>query len=75
MTVSLADQIKDVGREIGMRKAVYPKWIVSGKMSQDTADKQLAAMSEVYATLKWLEANKVLMSSIGLDPENRGGGS
>lgn len=52
MTISLDDQIKAVQREIGMRKRVYPRWVENGKMTQITADKEMAAMEAVLETLK-----------------------
>jgi hypothetical protein len=55
MSVSLADQIRCVGREIGMRRGVYRTWIASGRMKQETADAELAAMEAVYQTLKKLQ--------------------
>lgn len=62
--IPLKDQLACVGRELGMRKGTYPKWVASGRMSQDDADKELARIDAVYKTLKWLEANreKVLMA-------------
>jgi hypothetical protein len=56
--VPLADQIRCVGRELGLRRRVYPKWIASGRMKQDDADREIAAMEAVLATLKDLEVNR-----------------
>jgi hypothetical protein len=50
--ITLEQQIKCVGREIGMRRNVYPKFVGSGKMSQEKADYEIAAMTAVYETLK-----------------------
>jgi hypothetical protein len=47
---------KEVGREIGMRRSVYPKWVTSGRMKQAEADEHLDAMTRAYAILKWAEA-------------------
>lgn len=52
--MTLDDQIKSVGREIGLRRAVYPKFVASKKLTQERADHELAAMEEVYKTLKQL---------------------
>lgn len=49
---SLDDQIKEVGREIGMRKNVYPKWVAAKRMSQADMDRRIATMEAAYATLK-----------------------
>ena len=50
--VSLQEQVREVGREVGMRKNVYPKWVAAGRLTQAQADKQIAAMEAAYATLK-----------------------
>jgi hypothetical protein len=52
--VSLADQIASVQREIAMRERVYPKWVSAGRMKQVAADRELAAMRAVLATLEAL---------------------
>lgn len=54
--ISLDDQIKAVGREIGLRKAVYPRQVGQGRMSQKTADHEIAAMQAVYQRLKEAKA-------------------
>ena len=59
MTISLADQIKCVTREIGMRKRVYPRWIASARMNQAQADAEIAAMTAVLDTLKDLQRRAV----------------
>jgi hypothetical protein len=51
MTVSLQEQITAVRREIAMRERVYPKWVVTGRMSQMKADTEIAAMRAVADTL------------------------
>lgn len=53
--VSLDEQIKCVGRELGMRKALYPRWVDQKKMTQEKADAELKAMEAVYVTLKLLQ--------------------
>lgn len=54
---TLAQQIRDVGRELGMRRSCYPRWVATGKMAQAEADLQLACMEDVYALLKQLQSN------------------
>lgn len=44
-----------IGRELGLRKRVYPKWVVAGRMKQEIADKEIATMSEIYEYFKSLE--------------------
>jgi len=55
--MTLDEQIKCVGRETGLRKAVYPRFVASKKLTQEKADYELAAMEEVYKTLKALKAD------------------
>ena len=45
-----------IGRELGLRKRVYPKWVISGRMKQETADTEIATMSEIYEYFKGLDA-------------------
>jgi hypothetical protein len=58
MTVSIEDQIKDVAREIAMRRNVYPKWVAAKRMTQQAADRQIAAMEAVIETLNHVKANQ-----------------
>ena len=58
--VTLADQIYCVGREIGLRRNVYPKFEASGRMKQADADREIAAMEAVLATLERLERSELL---------------
>ena len=50
--ISLHEQIVCVRREIGMRERVYPKWVSAGRMKQDVADREIAAMRAVLLTLE-----------------------
>jgi hypothetical protein len=54
--LTLDDQIRCVEREIVMRKAVYPRRVVDGKMSQEKARHELAAMQAVLETLRGVKA-------------------
>jgi hypothetical protein len=38
-------------RELAMRKNVYPKWVAAGRMKQDAADKEIAAMQAIHDAL------------------------
>lgn len=49
--ISVEQQIACVRREIGLREHVYPRRISDGKMTQKLADRELAAMRAVLATL------------------------
>ena len=48
-----------IGRELGMRKGVYPKWVNSGRMTQEKADEEINTMSEIYEYFKKLEYKQV----------------
>ena len=50
--IDLTQQIKCVEREIAMRLKVYPRWVQRGKMQQQQATYELAAMGAVLNTLK-----------------------
>ena len=54
MPISLEQQIKCVGREIGLRRNVYPKFLMSGRITQEKADYEIEAMEAVLATLQGL---------------------
>lgn len=56
--IPLADQIKCVGREIGLRKNVYPRRVARGQMTDEEATRELATMEAVYATLKMIQQAK-----------------
>lgn len=45
-TQELYAAIQEVGREIGYRKYCYPKWIISGRIEEEKADKQLNNMKK-----------------------------
>lgn len=49
---SIEDQLACVRREIAMRKSCYPGWVTRGKMSQKTAEKEIATMRSVETTLE-----------------------
>ena len=49
--VSIEDQIKCVRRELALRRIVYKKRVDSGAMTQSTANREIAAMEAVEATL------------------------
>lgn len=52
MKVSLQDQLKCVKREAAMRRNVYPKWVASGKWTQEQANREIAAMDAVVETIQ-----------------------
>lgn len=50
--IPLSAQIACVEREIALRRRVYPRWVEQGRMSQDKADAEIAAMTAVLSTIK-----------------------
>lgn len=48
------EQISCVARELALRKACYPKWVSNGRMKKEEADRELARMEAVMASLKEL---------------------
>lgn len=58
--ISLTEQIECVERELGLRKRVYPRRVGDGKMTQSLADKEIARMEAVLATLREKEGGELL---------------
>ena len=56
--ISLDDQIAAVDREIGMREKSYPRWVKDRKLTQKTADQELARMRAVRESLLELKRIK-----------------
>jgi hypothetical protein len=50
--IPLSEQIACVQREIAMRERLYPRWVTDGKKAAHWADKELAGMRAVLATLE-----------------------
>ncbi len=59
-SISLADQIASVKREIAMRKKVYPKWVQSGRMKQAEAHREIDRMTAALHTLIRLQGSAVI---------------
>jgi hypothetical protein len=54
VTVPITEQIRCAKRELAMRERVYPKWVETGRMKREEADRELAAMQAIVATLQGL---------------------
>ncbi len=54
--ISLAQQIEEVERELGLRKGVYARAVASGKMRQSVADYHMQRLRAVLETLQRLQA-------------------
>lgn len=55
--ITLQEQIDCVDRELNMRGRVYPRWVSERKLTQALADKEMARMRAVRATLASLLVN------------------
>ena len=49
---TIAEQLDCIEREIRFRRRVYPRRVADGKMTQAAADRQIAVMESVKATLE-----------------------
>ena len=52
---TLEDQIACLRREWYLRNNVYPKWVESGKMTKQVAERELETLAAAISTLKGLE--------------------
>jgi hypothetical protein len=50
--ITLADMVECAGREVGLRKNVYPGMIARGKISMAKADREIAVMEAIHQYLK-----------------------
>ena len=55
-SITLAEQIACVDRELGMRKRVYPRWVANGKLNQAAADLEMRRMEAVRSSLLRVQA-------------------
>jgi hypothetical protein len=51
-------QIVCIRRELAMRKRVYPKWAMTGRMKPEAADHEINCMQAVHDTLVSLQISK-----------------
>lgn len=49
---SLSAQIKEIRRELEVRRRVYPKWINSGRITQSTANHRIACLQSTLGYLQ-----------------------
>jgi hypothetical protein len=59
--VPLAVQVACVKREVALRERAYPRWVANGKMAQQKADQELAAMRAVSQTIARLQNEERLL--------------
>lgn len=58
MTISLAQQIDELRRELLERQRVYPRLIAARKLRQAIADYQVARLQAALDTLLWLQRHE-----------------
>ena len=54
--ISLDMQIKEVQRELALRRSVYPKLLATKRLTEGQADSAMQALTAVLATLQQLQA-------------------
>lgn len=54
MYIPFSEQLACVEREISLRKAVYPRWVTAGKLTDKKAGAEIRAMEAVAETLRGL---------------------
>lgn len=47
MIITTNDKIKEIERELKMRKDVFPRLVLQGKISQSIVDKRIKIMEEI----------------------------
>lgn len=47
MTITTADKIREIKRELGMRERVYPLFVKAGRLKQEAADRQIAVLQAI----------------------------
>lgn len=48
----------EIARELGYRRSCYPKWVGQGRMKQEVADRQIAALEDAVVLLRELSGVK-----------------
>lgn len=56
--ISLLDQIEELGRELKLRRRVYPRFVQSGSLSQAKADRQIATLEAAIESLHRLKGQE-----------------
>lgn len=56
----LEAQFREAGREVAMRRKLYPKWVAKGTLDSAQADRQIALMEGIKETVRQaLQAEKM----------------
>lgn len=54
LPIPLVVQLREVEREVALRRRVYPRWITEGRLTREAATRQVETMEAVAATLRRL---------------------
>jgi hypothetical protein len=61
MKFTVAEKLKCAKRELALRQAVYPKFIASGRLKQQSADQEIALMQAIVDDYTALEQTERLI--------------
>lgn len=64
-SVSHDDMLKEIDRELAMRKRLYPAWVTKGTLKQATADRQILIMEAVREVVRGARQNRVMTTMSG----------
>ena len=53
--ISRVEMLREVEREIALRRRVYPRWVEAGRLKLDRAERQIAVLEAVAALLARIE--------------------
>ena len=72
--ITLHDEIAEVRRELNLHRAVYPRWVVAGKMTAAEAHRHMDAMAAVLRRLERIqygasEVDEMIREAGNVDPE------
>lgn len=56
--IPLAEQIAELKREERLRKSVYARWTMTGKMTARQAEERQQRLHAAIETLEWLQRNE-----------------
>jgi hypothetical protein len=63
----VVEALKEVSRELGVRKGVYPKWIAGGKLTQSLAAERIHRMERAERVLNQVINSMHQPFQMGLD--------
>lgn len=46
------EKMKEIQRELNMRKRVFPTWVLQGRITQQVADKRIKIMEDIFEDYK-----------------------